>query len=258
MKVFNRQRSERPEPEDVGTMSLMEHLRELRGRVFKCAAAVIVAAIGVYILYDHVYAIGVAPYCEAIKGTTQGSCKLLFIGLTDVFMTKVRISTYVGLVFAMPVVFWQLWRFIAPGLYSKEKRYAIGFVATSVTLFTMGAVLAYFSLPPMFRWLIDQGSDALIQPKAEEYFSLITTMLVAFGFCFEFPIFLLAIQLIGVVSPDKLAEYRRHAIVAIFFIVAIVTPGGDPVSLFALSIPLCLFYEASIWAARAVLRRRNS
>jgi sec-independent protein translocase protein TatC len=169
---------------------------------------------------------------------------------------QLRVSAYVGILIALPVIFWQLWRFVAPGLYQKEKRYAIAFVASSVVLFLLGAALAWYSLPKIFEWLVDQAGDALVQTKVDEYMSLLALMVFAFGLSFEFPLILLALQLMGVVSPDTLAGVRRHAIVGIVAVVAIVTPGGDPVSLFALSIPLCIFYEASIWIARLMLGRR--
>lgn len=239
-----------------GSMSLMDHLKELRNRVFKSMVAMLIGGIVVYFFYDSVYRFAVQPYCEAIKDTSQDTCQLLFTSLTAPFATKLRVSTYAGLMLASPFIFWQLWSFIAPGLYRKEKRYAISFVTSSVVLFTLGAALAYISLPAIFEWLINEAGDATVQSRGEDYFSLLTLMVAAFGLSFEFPLLLLALQLMGIVTPDKLASLRRHAIVSIVMVVAIVTPGGDPISLFILSIPLCLFYEASIWVARLLLRRR--
>lgn len=249
-------RSRRRPSSPDGAMSLMDHLRELRNRIFKCFLAVLAGGIGVFFVYDRVYEFATAPYCEAVKKTSQESCKLLYLDLTSPFATQLRISTYVGILVALPVIFWQLWRFVAPGLYKNEKRYAISFVASSVVLFLLGAALAYYSLPKIFEWLIDQAGDAEVQSKAEDYFSLLALMVGAFGLSFEFPLALLAAQLVGIVSPAKLAAVRRHAIVSIIIVVAVVTPGGDPISLFALSLPLCIFYEASIWIARVMLGRR--
>jgi len=237
-------------------MSLMDHLRELRNRLFKIALAVLVCGIVVYFFYDSVYDFATKPYCKAIGNTARGSCKLLFLDLTSPFALKLRISTYVGILLALPVIFWQLWRFIAPGLYKNEKRYAVAFVSSSVILFGLGAALAYYSLPSIFQWLINQAGDAEIQSQAEKYFSLLALMVAAFGLSFEFPLLLIALQLVGILKPAQLAKVRRQAICGIVFVVAIVTPGGDPISLFALSIPLCLFYEASIWIARLMLGRR--
>jgi sec-independent protein translocase protein TatC len=237
-------------------MSLMDHLRELRNRLFKCALAAVVGGVVVYFVYDPLYDFLTEPYCKAIVGTTQTSCRLVFLDLTSPFATQLRISAYVGLMLASPVIFWQLWRFIAPGLYRNEKRYAVSFVAGSVVLFLLGAALAFYSLPAIFNWLINQAGTADVTPKAEEYFSLMALLVFAFGLSFEFPLLLLILQLIGVVTPAKLASVRRHAIVGIVVVVAVVTPGGDPISLAALSIPLCIFYEASIWLARLMLGRR--
>lgn len=250
-----RQERRRPSSPD-GSMSLMDHLRELRNRVFKCALAVFVAGVAVYFVYDPINEFLTDPYCEAIKKTSQSSCQLLFLDMTSPFALKLRLCAYIGIIISLPVIFWQLWRFIAPGLYQKEKRYAIAFVASSVVLFLLGAALAFYSLPKIFEWLIDQANGAQLQTQAEKYYSLLALMVFAFGFSFEFPLLLLALQLMGVVSPDALARVRRQAIVGIVVVVAVVTPGGDPISLFALSIPLCIFYEASIWIARLMLSRR--
>ena len=237
-------------------MSLMDHLRELRNRLFKMALAVLVCGVVVFFFYEQVYDFATRPYCKAIGDSAQDTCKLLFLDLTSPFALKLRISTYVGILLALPVIFWQLWRFIAPGLYKSEKRYAVVFVVSSVILFGLGAALAYYSLPSIFEWLISQAGDAQIQSQAEKYFSLLALMVAAFGLSFEFPLLLIALQLVGILKPAQLAKVRRQAICGIVFVVAIVTPGGDPISLFALSIPLCLFYEASIWIARLMLGRR--
>ena len=237
-------------------MSLMDHLRELRNRLFKMALAVLVCGVVVFFFYEQVYDFATRPYCKAIGDSAQDTCKLLFLDLTSPFALKLRISTYVGILLALPVIFWQLWRFIAPGLYKSEKRYAVVFVVSSVILFGLGAALAYYSLPSIFEWLINQAGDAEIQSQAEKYFSLLALMVAAFGLSFEFPLLLIDLQLVGILKPAQLAKVRRQAICGIVFVVAIVTPGGDPISLFALSIPLCLFYEASIWIARLMLGRR--
>ena len=240
---------------DGATMSLMEHLGELRNRLVKCSAAVIVAAVVVYIFYNPVFRFATAPYCRAIEGTRQKSCDIVFLGLVEGFTIRLRIALYLGVVGALPVLLWQLWSFIAPGLYRKEKRYALAFVVSSLLLFLLGATLAYVSLPKMFEWLIDASGQGRIENRAEDYFRLLTLMVVAFGVGFEFPLLLTALQMIGVVTPDKLASVRRFAIVGIVIVVAVITPGGDPISLTALSVPLIIFYECSIWIGRAFRRR---
>ncbi|MEZ5322679.1 MAG: twin-arginine translocase subunit TatC [Microthrixaceae bacterium] len=240
------------------SMPVTDHLRELRNRVFKCIAAVAISSVGVFFLYDPIYRFLTHPYCEAIRAAKRDDCRLQFLDLVTPFATELRVSFYVGILVALPVIFWQVWRFVAPGLYRNEKRYALGFVGSAMFLFLLGATLAYVSLPAIFSWLLAQAGDAQVQSTVDKYLSLLTLMVVAFGVSFEFPLVLLVLQLVGLVQPDALARHRRHAIVLIFLAVAIVTPGGDPVSLFILSIPLCVFYETTIWIARALLRRRST
>lgn len=253
---FRARRARRSTPNPDGSMSLMEHLRELRSRLFKSVAAVAVAAVGVFLFYDPLYDFLTEPYCRAIEGTQQPNCTLVFLDLTSPFATQLRISAWVGVLVATPVLFFQLWRFIAPGLYRNERRYALAFVGSSVTFFMLGAALAYYSLPKIFNWMINQAGDAVIQNKADDYFRLLALMVGAFGLSFEFPLVLFALQVMGVVTPEKLASLWRHAVVGIVAVVAIITPGGDPISLAVLSVPLVIFYAASIALAKVVLRRR--
>lgn len=243
--------------DDTATMSLLEHLAELRTRLVRSSAAVIVGAVVVYVFYNPIFSFATRPYCEAIEGTRQESCDIVFLGLVEGFTIRLRIALYLGIVAALPVILWQIWRFVAPGLYKKEKRYALAFVASSTLLFLLGAALAYISLPKIFEWLIDAAGQGRIENRAEDYFRLLTLMVFAFGIGFEFPLLLTVLQMIGVVTPDKLASVRRYAIVGIVIVVAAITPGGDPISLGALSIPLVIFYELSIWIGRAFRRRRT-
>lgn len=244
------------ERDDAATMSLLEHLAELRNRLIKVAIAILIGGVLVYVFYGPIYRFATEPYCDAIRGTRQKQCDLVFLGLVEGFTTRLRVSLYLGGVVALPIILWQLWRFIAPGLYKKERRYATLFVGSSLTLFGLGASLAYISLPKMFEWLIDAAGGGRIENRADDYFRLLSLMVVAFGVGFEFPLVLIALQMIGLVQPDQLARFRRQAIVGIVTLVAVITPGGDPISLTALSVPLVIFYEISIWIGRALLRRR--
>ncbi len=248
-------RSSKPESTDA-TMSLMEHLAELRSRLIKCVVAVVVCAIVVYFFNNQIYNFATKPYCDAISGTNQTNCDLVFLGLLEGFGLRLKIATYLGIFFASPIILWQIWRFIAPGLYKKERRYAVAFVASSTALFALGAVIAYYSLAAMFQWLIQNGGGGVYQNRAEDYFSLLAIMILAFGIGFEYPLLLVVLQIVGLVTPSKLAQYRRHSMVGVVAIVAVVTPGGDPISLAALSIPMIVFYEISIWIGRAIVRRR--
>lgn len=240
---------------DASMMTMMEHLRELRSRIVKVAMAVSITSVVAFFFYDQIYDFLTDPYCKAVEGSDQ-ACEFIFLNLTSPFATKLRVSGYAGLLLASPVVFYQLWSFIAPGLYRKEKRYAASFVVGSVVLFLLGAALAFISMPAIFSWLASQAGDAIIQNRVEEYLGLLVIMVMAFGVSFEFPLLLVVLQIFGVLQPSTLAAYRRHAIVGIAAFVATVTPGGDPVSLAVLSIPLVLFYEASIVIGRIIVKRR--
>ena len=165
---------------------------------------------------------------------------------------------YVAIAFAMPVLLWQIWRFVSPGLYKHEKRYALPFVLSALALFALGASIAYWTLPKALDWLSAVGGSDITQAyTADKYFQLILYMMLAFGIGFEFPILLIFLQLAGILSNDWLRKYRRHAIVVIFIIVAVATPSNDPISLFALSVPLVVFYEVSILIGRLMNRRKR-
>src|SRR5688500_16098325 len=158
----------------------------------------------------------------------------------------------------MPVIFWQLWRFIAPGLYKHERRYAVPFVVLGALLFALGGALAYWTLPKALDFLISIGGPDLITVySAKPYLSLITKMMVAFGLAFEFPLLLAFLQMIGVVTPQGLAKQRRYAAVGITILVAVITPSWDPITLCVLAGPMYLFYEASIIFGKIWLRRRE-
>ena len=237
-----------------------DHLAELRTRLIVCAVAVAVgAAVGLVLyswLLDNFF---LPPYCRVLE--SQGidrQCNLVITEPLDGFRTRIRVSLYVGLVLAMPVLLWNLWRFVTPALEKGERRYALPFVVSGLLLFGCGAGLAYLTFERALEFLISFGGesvDPLFSPGA--YLGLITYMMIAFGIGFEFPIVLIFLQLANVVSPSRLSAVRRFAIVGIVAGAAIITPSGDPVSLAALSIPMYLFYELSILIGRVLRRSRN-
>lgn len=247
------------EETDPGHMTLMDHLKELRNRVIKCCIAVAVGAVAGWFLYESVFTLLTRPYCNFARSTDQ-PCRLYFTDLLAGLMLHIKVSMYTGLLIALPVVLWQLWRFISPGLYRNERRYAFAFVGSSMVLFALGATLAFFTLPPMLEWLVaNSGPSDLVQQitTADRYFWLVALMMVGFGIGFEFPVVLVALQLMGVLDNATLRKYRRHAFVGIVVLVAVITPSGDPISLFALSLPMYLFYEVSIVIGMLVKRRRR-
>ena len=236
-----------PEPEEPagGTMPLVEHLRELRRRLIISIVAVTVGGIVAYVFYNQILHFLEKPYLDLTHK------KLVVLDPLEGFATRLKISAYGGLLFASPVVLWQVWRFITPGLHKKEKRYAIPFIVASVLLFLFGAAVALVVFRPALDFLISVGGNNLetfFSPS--KYLRLIILMMVAFGVAFEFPVLLVSLELAGVLPSKKLRKWRRPAIVVITAIAAIITPSADPYSMFAMAVPMYLFYEGSIVIGR--------
>ncbi|MDQ3353767.1 MAG: twin-arginine translocase subunit TatC [Actinomycetota bacterium] len=235
-------------------MTLVEHLTELRRRLVKAILALAIGGVIGFLLYEPVLRILQDPYCQV----NPGNCDFIVTDPLQSFSVRLKVSAYVGLLIALPVVLWQLWRFITPGLYDNEKRYAIPFVASSVLLFFMGSGLALWTFPNALSFLNEIGGselEAMYTP--DKYLSLITFMMLAFGVGFEFPIVLVFLQMAGALTWQRLASWRRWAVVGIFVIVSVITPSGDPFTLFALSLPMVAFYEISILIGRFVLKRKD-
>ena len=239
--------------DDGATMSVVEHLTELRKRLVISMIAVAVGAVVAFIAYDRILEFMQDPYCDVV-GPGQ-PCSFLATSVLDPFAVRLQIATYGGMILAAPVVFWQLWRFVAPGLTAKEKRYAIPFVVSSVILFAIGGYLAYLTFPRALDFLINIGGDSLdVRPTPTKYLQLVLLMILAFGLSFEFPVFLVFLQLVGAISSRKLRDWRRWAIVGIVVFAAVITPSQDPWSLFAMVAPMYVFYELAIVVGRLLKR----
>jgi sec-independent protein translocase protein TatC len=232
-------------------MTLVQHLTELRNRIIIALVAVAIGAVFGFLLYTPVLEILQDPYCKI-----QNPCDFVVTDPLESFSIRLKVSTYLGLLIASPVVLWQLWRFITPGLYEREKKYAVPFVASGVLLFLLGAGLALATFPQALKFLDGVGGDAITPLYSPgKYLSLILFMMLSFGIGFEFPIVLVFLQIAGMVGWRRLASWRRYAIVVIFVVDAVITPSADPISLLALAVPMCLFYEASILIGRFVIRK---
>jgi sec-independent protein translocase protein TatC len=247
----------------AATLSFWEHVAELRVRLISSLLAIGLASVVGLFLYNWLLdSVFLPPYCRVL--VSQGidrACTLVITEPLDGFKTRIRVSIYFGVVLSMPLLLWNLWRFITPALDRREKRYAIPFVLSGVLLFICGAVVAYATFERALEFLISFGGDAidpLFSPGA--YLGLITYMMIAFGVGFEFPILLVFLQMAGVVTPGQLSGYRRYSIVGIVVVAALITPSGDPVSLAALSLPMYIFFELSILVGLMLQRakRRNT
>lgn len=240
-----------------GRMSLMEHLVELRSRLIKCVLAVSLGAVLGWFAYDPLLKILRRPL-EKLSDDPNVSDMFLSLDPLEIFMLRIKMAAYLGIAIAMPFLLWQIWRFVAPGLYQNERRYATAFVASATVLFAMGAAIAYYTLPEALGFLQSVGGDNVqYQYSMESYVTLILYMMVAFGVGFQFPIVVVFLQLVGLVEPQQLASFRRFAIVIIFVLAAVITPSADPISLVALALPMVLFYEISILLGRLIVRSRR-
>jgi sec-independent protein translocase protein TatC len=234
-------------------MTVVEHLTELRRRLMVSLVTVVGTAALSYWFAPDIIRWLLEYYTDAApKGTER---HFIFTGPLDGFITRLRVATYGGILLAAPVWLWQLWRFITPGLYAREKRYAVPFVLASLALFAVGAVVALITLPQALSFLLTAGGQEL-KPllTADKYISLVTLMILAFGLAFEFPVVLVFLLIARVITTAHLAKWRRLTIVLIFAFAAVITPSQDPYSLFFMAVPMYLFYEGSILIGKALKR----
>jgi sec-independent protein translocase protein TatC len=235
-----------------GRMTVVEHLTELRSRLIISLIAVAAGATICFVFAPNIISFLIEFYKNSTRDAPN---KLIFTGPLDAFATRLKIATYGGIVLAMPVWLWELWRFITPGLNPTEKRYAVPFLFASLFLFACGAAVAFVTLEPALHFLLTIGGSDL-QPflTADKYISLVALMIVAFGLSFEFPVVLVFLLIARVLTTRQLSSWRRYAIVLIVFFAAVITPSQDPYSLFAMAIPMCLFYEGSILIGKVLKR----
>ncbi len=227
-------------------MSLVEHLAELRRRLIISAVALVAGGIVAFLAYNVILDFLLGPY----KSVT-GKDTLVITDPLEGFATRLKMAAWGGFFLASPVVLWQLWRFITPGLHKREKRYAIPFIVASILLFICGAVVALLTFEPALSFLVGVGGENLetfFTPT--KYLGLITMMILAFGVAFEFPIVLVFLQLAGVITSSRLRRWRRPTAVIVVAVAAVITPSGDPYSLFAMAVPMYLFYEGAIVVGR--------
>jgi len=234
-------------------MTVVEHLAELRYRVMVSLIAIAVAATICFFLSTQIISFLVKFYNDAVPKDTPNH--LVFTGPLDAFATRLKIATYAGIVLALPVWLYELWRFITPGLNPKERRYAVPFVLSSIALFALGGAVALLILQPALKFLLNIGGSDL-QPllTGDRYITFVALMIVAFGLSFEFPVVLVFLLIARVLNTGQLRRWRRYAIVIIVTFAAVITPSQDPYSLFAMAIPMYLFYEGAIIIGRVLHR----
>lgn len=233
--------------------SFISHLIELRDRLIRSliAIAVFLGALCLYPGPGDIYDFLAAPLTSALPEGT----KMVAIGVVTPFMVPLKVTAMVAFVMALPFILFQAWGFVAPGLYAHERRLGIPLIISSTVLFVLGmAFCYYFVFGQVFHFIASFAPKSITPaPDIEAYLSFVMTMFLAFGLSFEVPVALVVLVKLGVVSVEKLKEWRSYFIVGAFVVAAVVTPP-DVVSQLALAIPMCLLYEIGILAARLVSR----
>ncbi|MBS0590229.1 MAG: twin-arginine translocase subunit TatC [Proteobacteria bacterium] len=240
------------EPEDnEGEQSFISHLIELRERLLKAVAAVAVVLLCLLPFANKLYGWLALPLVSHLP---QGGT-MIAIEVISPFLIPLKFAFFVALVLAMPVVLYQLWAFVAPGLYKHEKRLSVPILISAVVLFYIGCAFAYFLVLPAVAKFTTSFAPAgvTVSPDIGKYLDFTLLLFLAFGVCFEIPVVLLILVIVGVVTPTQLAQGRRYAIVGAFVIAAFLTPP-DALSMLMLAIPMCLLYELGILGARLLIR----
>ncbi|MBE1159366.1 twin-arginine translocase subunit TatC [Dyella acidiphila] len=239
------------EPEAELEQGLFSHLLELRTRLIKAIVAVVIVLAALVPFANRLYALLAEPLVSRLP---QGA-HLIATEVASPFVTPLKLAAYTALFISMPVVLYQLWAFVSPGLYKHEKRLARPLLIAAMVLFYIGCAFAYFLvLPAAFRFLTavtPQGVEMMTD--ITHYLDFVTLMFFAFGLCFEVPVAVVILAAVGIVDLDKLRKGRRYAMVGAFAIAAVVTPP-DITSMIMLAIPMCLLYELGVLAVRWLLK----
>jgi sec-independent protein translocase protein TatC len=244
----------------IEAMSMMDHLRELRMRLVRSVLAIGVSTLILLAFYDQLKNLLTRPYTDLCLRRPDFDCdgSLFSLGPLDGFSARMRVCLYGGLVLALPIILWQIWRFIVPALSKREKNYAVPFIASSVLLFSVGCYLAYWTLDKALEFLISwSGEDVTQAFQITKYINLVVMMMLAFGVAFLSPVLLVFLQLVSAVTPKTLIKQWRYAVMGIFVTAAVITPSGDPVSLLALAFPLTILYLLAVLVGWLLTRRRT-
>lgn len=245
-RFLQSQRSANPQ----GQMPLMDHLRELRNRILKAALS-IVAGTGIGLIpavFNPVWALTRHPFCSAVingkTGCHQVGDQLVINGVLDPFMLRVKVAFFFGLLVTSPVWMYQLWAFIAPGLYRRERRWTYTFLGTAVPLFFLGTVLAYEAMSRGLRYLLGLTPGGILNlPSVDTYLSYFVAMMLGFALAFELPLALVLLNMAGILSHQRIRKWRRYMIFLVFLFAGIATPSPDPLTMLMLAVPCLVLVE---------------
>lgn len=236
----------RRDADPEGRMPLLEHLRELRSRLLKAALGLLLGAAVGFWFFDPIWHFLQAPYCDldVNKGSDGSKCGLVTNGLTQGFFLYLKISLIVGAVLSSPVWLYQIWAFVAPGLHQREKRWTYTFLVCAVPLFLAGATLSYVTLDKGLQILLGFTPDG-VQPLVtiDSYLGYMIAMLLVFGITFELPLFVVILNLAGVLKHEMIAKHRRSIVFGLFVFAAVATPSADPFTMLALALPTVVLFE---------------
>jgi len=245
---------EEKKSEDLAEGTLMSHLLELRDRLMKAMLGLLIAFIPCAIYANDLFTLIARPLIEKLPQGTS----LIATNVVSPFMTPFKVAFYVGLFIAMPIVIYQIWAFVAPGLYKREKRFAVPLLVSSVLLFYAGAVFAYFAVfPVMFSYLVGTAPEGVsYMPDMAAYLDFVLTLFFAFGIAFEMPVAVVLLVITGLVNVDSLGKNRGYVIIGIFVVAAFLTPP-DAISQTIMAAPMYLLYETGLLMARLVQKSRR-
>jgi sec-independent protein translocase protein TatC len=244
-----------------GTMPLLDHLRELRKRIMRAAFFIFIFSILGFVYYDQIITTLAEPVCDLKLAQSSGSnnCGSLFIsGVLGPLNLQVKVAFLTGVIISAPFWLYQLWAFIAPALHRKERRKSVLFIIAATPFFTLGAALAYYILPIAIKVLFGFTPDSLNNlVRFDDYLSFVLRIILIFGLAFELPVFLVSLNLIGLLSGKAILKPWRFAIFGITLFVAAFSPTADPLSMAALALPLILFYFGAGGIALLVDKKRE-
>ena len=234
----------------AGRMPLVGHLRELRNRLLKAALALVLAMALGFVFFNPIWHVVSHPFCSAVingkTGCRTTGDQLVVSGVFDPFMLRIKIAFFVGLIVSSPVWLYQVWAFIAPGLYRKEKRWAYLFVGIAAPLFGAGAVLAYVVMSRGLRYLLGlTPSGVLNLPSIDTYLSYFQGMILGFGLAFELPLALVILNVAHVLTHARFRKWRRLMLFAAFLFAGIANPSPDPISMLLLAVPCVVLVEVA-------------
>jgi len=236
-------------------LPITDHIEELRWRLIKCVIAVGVGFVATYAFKERIFEFLVAPLARVLPENSH----LIYTSLPEAFITYLKVAFFAGLVLATPVIFYQLWKFIMPGLYENERRYVLPFMIVATLFFVTGVSFAYYVVFPYgFQFFLGFQTDSIAaMPAMKEYLGFVMKLMLAFGITFELPVIMFFLAKMGIVGPQVLKRNRKYAVLIVFVLAAILTPP-DVISQILLAIPLLILYEVSIWVTHFVRKKKEA